>query len=223
MVKALGNEDLAKKIQSVLLSRQTVTRRIEEIGVHLANKLKDKVNDCSYFSMALDESTDISDTSQMLVFIRIVNEDYSCSEELLHLRSLHGTTKGEDIYKEVKCVVAQYGGFDKCTVIVTDGARAMTGKHIGLAGLIQKDGVNCQMFHCIVHQESLCGKSMQLKDIMDKVVKITNLIRDGNQSLTHRKLKTFLEELEAEYGDLLLYSNIFLLLISHVLFVTVFS
>ncbi|XP_067131976.1 general transcription factor II-I repeat domain-containing protein 2B-like [Centruroides vittatus] len=208
MAQAFNDNEMVRKFQTVSLSHQTVSRRVNEISMHVTNKLENLINSCCYFSVALDESTDISDTSQMLIFIRTVNENYNYSEELLKLQSLHGTTKGEDIYKQLKCAVEQYGGFDKCTAIVTDGARAMTGKNIGLAGLLQKEGITCRMLHCIIHQEALCGLSLQLKDVMDKVCKITNLIRGGNRSLTHRKFKTFLDELETEYGDLLLHSNV---------------
>jgi hypothetical protein len=43
---------------------------------------------------------------------------------------------------------------------------------------------------------------------MKVVVKITNLIRGGNKSLSHRKFRSFLEEIDASYGDLLLHSQI---------------
>lgn len=122
MAQAFNDNEMAGKFQSVSLSHQTVSRRVDEISIHVTNKLETIINNCCYFSVALDDSTDISDTSQMLIFIRTVNENYSYSEELLKLQSLYGTTKGEDIYKELKCSLAQYGGFDKCTAIVTDGA-----------------------------------------------------------------------------------------------------
>ncbi|GLV61320.1 hypothetical protein CBL_21143 [Carabus blaptoides fortunei] len=198
MAQAFNDNEMTSKFETVSLSHQTVSRRVDEISIHVTSKLENLVNNCCYFSVALDDSTDISDTSQMLIFIRTVNEKYSYSEELLQLRSLHGTTKDEDIYKELKCAIAQYGGFDKCTPIVTDGARAMTGKNIGLVGILHKEGINCRILHCIVHQEALCGLSLKLRDVMDKVCKITNLIRGGNRSLTHRKFKTFLGELQAD-------------------------
>lgn len=43
---------------------------------------------------------------------------------------------------------------------------------------------------------------------MKVVVKVTNLIRGGNMSLSHRKFRAFLEEIDAAYGDLLLHSEI---------------
>jgi hypothetical protein len=43
---------------------------------------------------------------------------------------------------------------------------------------------------------------------MKVVVRITNLIRRGNRSLSHRKFLSFLEEINASYRDLLLHSQI---------------
>jgi hypothetical protein len=43
---------------------------------------------------------------------------------------------------------------------------------------------------------------------MEVVAKITNLIRGGNRSLSHRRFCSFLEEIDASYGDLLLHSHI---------------
>ena len=50
----------------------------------------------------------------------------------------------------------------KCECVVTDGAIAMTGQGIGFAGILKNHGVNCPMFHWIIHQEALCAKSLQI-------------------------------------------------------------
>ena len=60
----------------------------------------------AYFSQALDESTDISDISQLLIFIWTVNENFSVCAELLKVSLLHGTTKGIDIRVERNSFVA---------------------------------------------------------------------------------------------------------------------
>ena len=92
--------------------------------------------------------------------------------------------------------------------VVTDGAKAMVGKNIGFVGLLRKSNVNVPAIHCIIHQEALCGKIMKLDGVMDTVFKITNLIRGGNRSLNHRNFITYLEELDCEYGDLLLHTDV---------------
>jgi hypothetical protein len=77
----------------------------------------------------------------------------------------------------VRNCVDKFGGFDKCSSIVTDGAKAMVGEQKGFSGLLRKSGVKCPIFHCIIHQEALCGKSAQQSYCTKVVVKVTNLIR----------------------------------------------
>lgn len=48
--------------------------------------------------MALDESTDISDTSQLLVMARNVYEEFNISEELFRCIWLHGSTSGINVF-----------------------------------------------------------------------------------------------------------------------------
>ena len=75
-------------------------------------------------------------------------------EELLKLVSLHDTTKGTDIFNAVNSVASGYGGFDKLSAVVTDGAPAMQGQHRGFAGLLRQCGVDCPILHWIIHQVS---------------------------------------------------------------------
>ena len=158
--------------------------------------------------MALDESTDISDTSQLLIFIRTVDDNFTVQEELVKMCSLNEGTKGFNIYAALESVIHDYGGFKKCSCIVTDGAKAMTGNNKGLVGFLKKNGVDCIILHCIIHKEALCGKMLQTSDIMKTVVQIVNLIRGGNKAHRHRRFITFLDELNAEFSDLPLYTNV---------------
>jgi hypothetical protein len=85
-----------------------------------------------------------------------------------------------------------------------DGAHAMVGHSIRLSELLKKrNEVNYN-----IHQESLCGQVIKQSSVMETVVKVTNLIQDGNKSLSHCKFWAFLEETNVTYGDLLLHSKI---------------
>lgn len=164
---------------------------------------------CRYFSLCLDESTDISDVSQLCIFVRCIQNDFSISEELLSLASLHDTTRGIDIFNAVWEHVNKFcNGFEKCTTIVTDGAKAMVGTENGFCGQLRKHNIYCPMIHCIIHQEALCEKIIKMASTMKLVTKITNLIRGGNKSLSHRKFQAFLQEVNAAYGDLLLHCEV---------------
>jgi hypothetical protein len=121
---------------------------------------------CKYFSLALDESTDISDISQLLIFTCTVDEDFMVHKELVKMQLLSGHTRVSDIYAALESVVSEYGGFEKCSCIVTHGVKAMTGNKVGLVGFLKENDVDCITIHCIIHQEALCGKVLQMSDVM---------------------------------------------------------
>lgn len=72
-------------LNAVSLSASTVTRRIEEMGDNVHAKLKEKAKDFVYFSLALDESNDVQDKAQLLIFIRGVSSNFEVTEELAAL------------------------------------------------------------------------------------------------------------------------------------------
>jgi len=143
MAKAFGDAKMAEKFESVPLSNQTVQRRVIDMGEQVEKSLIRLVKESMHFSLCLDESTDQSDVSQLLIFVRTTFEDFSSKEELFDVCSLQGTTKGRDIYDAVKKTVDRVGGFSKCSAIVTDGAPAMTGEKTGLTGLLKENGITC--------------------------------------------------------------------------------
>ncbi|XP_025405785.1 general transcription factor II-I repeat domain-containing protein 2A-like [Sipha flava] len=201
---------MAEKFESVQLSNQTIQRRVVAMGEQVENSMLSLVKKSSYFSLCLDESTDQSDVSQLLIFVRTTFEDFTSKKELFDICPLYGTTKGKDVYEALKKTVGRIGGFNKCSAIATDGAPSMTGKKTVLVGLLQENGVTCPTIHCIilVHQGSLCGKSVKQDQVFQTVIKIINMIRGGNRSLLHRQLRQFLVETEAEYGNLLMYNHV---------------
>ncbi|XP_077143987.1 general transcription factor II-I repeat domain-containing protein 2B-like [Ranitomeya variabilis] len=202
MARAFGSEEMAKCFESVSLSHQTVARRISVMDQYVTQKVHEAVKNCTYFSVAVDEKIDITGTNQLIVCIRTVDDDFNISEELLHLMPLERTTKDEDVYEEVKLALAELGGFDKCISILIDGAKTTTAKNSGLTGLLKRDGFACLTFHCIVHEEGLVGTMLKMADVMEVVIKITNMIRDKKCTVTQRRFKGLLEELEASRCDL---------------------
>jgi hypothetical protein len=199
---------MSEKFETASLSHQTVARRVARIDEHARSRHCNVIEKNVYFSLWLDDSTDQTDVSQLLIFVCAIHCDISTHEEVLNLVSLHGTTKGSDIFEAVRNCVVSYGGFDKCSSIVTDGAKAMVGEQKGFSGLWRKSGVKRPIFRYIIHQEALCGKLVQQSNCKKVVLKITSLVRGGNKSLSHSKFRSFLEEIDASYGDLLLHSQI---------------
>ena len=57
-----------------------------------------KSTDFANYSLALDESTDISDTAQLSVFIRGIDNNVQVTEEVCGLASMKGQTTGAEIF-----------------------------------------------------------------------------------------------------------------------------
>ena len=78
-------------------SLETVLQEEEKIlvKIYLGNYLLKQVN--FNISLAFDDSADMTDTAQMLVFNCGVTKCLSDHEDLLGLVSLHGTTSGLDV------------------------------------------------------------------------------------------------------------------------------
>ena len=54
------------------------------------------------FSLATDECLDSCATSQLLVFVRGVDEDLNVTQKLASLYSMNDTVTGEDLFSELK-------------------------------------------------------------------------------------------------------------------------
>lgn len=96
----------------------------------------------SYYSLAIDESTDATDTAQLLVFVRGIDDNFDASEELAGMQSMQGRTTGKDICSAIiDCVTKKLSSdFKKLVGLCTDGAPAMCGKRNGAAALLQATG-----------------------------------------------------------------------------------
>ena len=164
---------------NVSLSARTFTQRIEE----MKSSQEDYFEKLLFFSIAIDESTDTTDTAQLAVFVRGIKKNFHILEEFLEMISMKNTTTGADILKPLlQCLAAKNLDFSRLVSITTDGAPSMVGKNKGVVSLLQKHIENNEInnnivkLQCLIHQEALCAKMASLKSIMDEVLKIVNFI-----------------------------------------------
>ena len=125
------------------------------------------------------------------------------------MQSMQGRTTGKDICSAIiDCVTKKLSSdFKKFVGLCTDGAPAMCGKGNVAAALLQAHiGRKVITHHCIIHQQVLCNKVLEFDYVMSVVVSIVNYLR--TRKLKHCLFKLFLEEVNAEYGDVVYHTDV---------------
>ena len=75
MVRLVVGDDAARKLDNIPMSNDTVLRRIKEITQNIKEQVVNEIKKSPYFAIQLDESTDVSQYSQLLVFVRYVHDE----------------------------------------------------------------------------------------------------------------------------------------------------
>lgn len=132
---------------------------------------------------------------------------------MVGLIPMKSTTTGADILEALlKCTTDMKLNLSKLVCVTTDGAPNMVGEKKGVIALLQSHmeglGIKHQVrkVHCIIHQEALCAKYSNFKDVMDVVVRAVNLIL--SRGLKHRQFQQLLSEAETQYRDLLYFCKV---------------
>jgi len=158
----------AEVFANISLTRNAVVERISDISANLNSQLKNKVKSFVTFSVALDESTDISNVAQLATLIRGVDETLSVTEEFLGLVLMMDTTTDNHIFNSLLAVLNRVGvDWSRAVSIATDRAPSMIGKKAGFVPKLRdkaqvvRGGRELRAFHSISQQEALCCKSLK--------------------------------------------------------------
>ncbi|XP_040278289.1 protein ZBED8-like [Bufo bufo] len=160
------------------------------------------------FSLQLDETTDVSNLSQLAVFVRYVKDDV-IKEEFLFCKPLTTTTKAADVKKLVDDFFKDNNlSWDMVSAVCSDGAPAMLGRKSGFGALVKADAPHIIVTHCILHRHALATKTLppKLAEVLKIVVECVNYVR--NSALRHRIFRELCKEMGSEFEVLLYQSNV---------------
>jgi hypothetical protein len=180
--------------ENVSLSRMTVQRRIVDISTNLSDQLKQRVSEFCFYSLAMDESTDLKDTAKHLVCIKGVDINFEITEELAGMLSITGHTTGKETSSEmIMCVNNKLGyDFTNLVAIFTGGAPVICGKIVGAVTLLEEFiGRQIIFHHCIIQLQVLFSQVLKFERVISVVVSIVNFLR--STGLKHRRLEPFLK------------------------------
>ena len=98
IVKLVLEEKASQTLKQISLSNDTIKSRIHEMSDNIESKVLSKIDSSPVFALQLDECTDISNLSQLLVYVRYV-ADETINEEFLFCQPLVTTSKAVDVFQ----------------------------------------------------------------------------------------------------------------------------
>lgn len=125
----------------------------------MEEKLILQLQECTFFSLQLDESTDVTNIAQLLAFTWLDYHDDTI-EEFLFCKPLTSNATAENIFNIVDGYLSEIGlPWSKCVGLCTYGAQAMYGKLNGLAARIKQVAPECKITHYVIYREALASKN----------------------------------------------------------------
>ena len=100
--------DKVTLFQNVSLSRRTVSDRIQEMGDVIEKNNEGQSSIFQFFAQALDETADVANKAQAVIFIQGVNSNFNLQEDLLSVKTMHETTGDEDLFEKLLLAMCNF-------------------------------------------------------------------------------------------------------------------
>ncbi|XP_039627331.1 zinc finger BED domain-containing protein 5-like [Polypterus senegalus] len=208
LVTIMCGEKIASELNVVPLSNDTVSLRISDPANDVQQTLVHRVKNSKFYSLQLDESTDIASQANLLMYVRYIWNE-KVLEKLLFCRPLLSNTTAELVFGVLSSFINENGiPWEKCAGICTDGARGMSGINSGLIARVKEIAPDVVWIHCSIHREALATKKMppRLKNFLDTAVKVVNYIKA--RPLQSRLFHIICQEMGSTHLQLLLHTEV---------------
>ena len=167
-------------MKQISLANDPIKSLIHQMSENIKSKVISKINSSPVFAFQLDEITDVSNFSQLHVYIRYV-ADERINEEFHFCQPLETTSKAVNVFQ----VLIDF--FDKTELswrklvgLCIDGAPAMIGANSGLVSLVKQKNSAIEGTHCMIHKEALVSKPFQtLYKHLSVVIKVVNYVKSS--------------------------------------------
>ena len=207
-VKLVLGEKVSQTMKQISLSNDTIKSRIHEMSDNIKSKVLSKIDSSPVFALQLDESTDISNLSQLLVYVRYV-ADKRINEEFLFCQSLETTSKAVDIFQMLIDFFDKTElSWSKLVGVCTDGAAAMIGANSGLIFLVKQKNPAIQGTHCMIYKTVLVSKTIpkRLHEHMSVVIKVVSYVKSS--PLNTRLFSKLCKDMNADHTALLYQTQV---------------
>ncbi|GFX36618.1 zinc finger MYM-type protein 6 [Trichonephila clavipes] len=184
MTSIMHGDKYGNELKTISSSRDTVSRWISEMSRNIESEVIKCKENSSVFALQLDETTDITKISQLIIYVRFIFN--------------------EDITETCFFMLQKFGRKNNWRKNI----RTLTGSNKGLRGLIHKVAPHIIFNHCMIHRQALVAKDMdeELHNILQDAVSSIDYIKC--HSLNSRLFSILCYEMGSTYERLLLHTEV---------------
>lgn len=146
-----------EKIKSVFTGESKTIQNevIECISDYINQHVKNELNGTAFFSVQVDDTTDIAQNSQCSVIIRYINLEGIIVERFLGFHNVSADRTAENLYVLLDNILNQFDYEHKLIGQCYDGASVMSGHLNGLQKRIKEKAPQAVFVHCLAHRLNL--------------------------------------------------------------------
>ena len=201
-------ESSSKKLAKISLSDSTIKTRIDELANDIECQVLHKIQTSPYFAIQCDETSDVTQLSQLMVYVRFLGSA-TIEEEMLFCKSLKTTTRAEDVFKLVDAYFHKNDmKWQKLVGVCTDGAPAMLGCRSGFITRVKQKNPDAVGTHCVIHRETLASKTLPtaMKNKLDIIIRIVNFIKSS--AVNSRLFSQLCKQMDSNHENLLFHTKV---------------
>ncbi|KYO43319.1 SCAN domain-containing protein 3-like [Alligator mississippiensis] len=199
------------KIKTIPHSNDTMTRRIDDMAEDIIKQISEKVIQKQQFTLQIDESKDVSTYSQLMMFVRYIDDEdeQGIQEQIYGCKELDTKRTGEDIFKILNEHIVKNGlSWEWCVSVCTDGSAATVGRRSGLVARLRAINPSIKWNHCIIYRQALAAKRLNedLNSVLGTAVKPVNFLKA--RALNSRLFRSLCHDMGSEHTTVLLHTEV---------------
>ena len=169
--------DWMKRRADKYTSKDIQNEMMKIMALRVLRDIASQIRSADFFTIMVDEATDVSNVSQLVLCIRWVDENLCAHEEFIGLHALD-VANANTIVKVIKDVLLRMNiSLKRCRGQCYDGCSTMKGEKKGVAKQIKDEEPKALLTHCFTHSLNLAvGDAIKASKIMKNALETTHEI-----------------------------------------------